>query len=327
MNSHKPKTAIDMETPKLYTIGESELPSLVTGTQGELSHQTEESNQRGGNSTDFQFMRERPDQVAAGNNSFIAAGESNQLNGTHSFIAAGYHNEVSGDKSIASGEHNTVKGDHSAAFGLVNEVNGPCSVAGGSCNYIEGESAAALGDGNIVAGYASFAEGGLNVCYAAYSHAGGKSAQTYNETQYARSGGSFNDSGATGEAQYTNIIAKCATEDEVPRDLVIGEDKAVILMRAKVNAFKIMVVASTPDQLEAGSWEIRGIILQKESPSSTLIPGPVSKTVITKTRPDWDVQVTADTEQGALRITARGEENTSIRWVAFIEFTEVGFYA
>lgn len=316
-----------METPKLYTIGESELPSLVTGTQGELSHQTEESNQRGGNSTDFQFLRERPDQVAAGSNSFIAAGESNQLNGNHSFIAAGYHNEVSGDKSMASGEHNMVKGDHSAAFGLVNEVNGPCSVAGGSCNNIEGESAAALGDGNIVAGYAAFAEGGLNICEEPYSHAGGKSAQAYNETQYARAGGSFNDSGAAGEAQYTNIIAKCSTEDGVPRDLAVGEEGVVRLMMNKANAFRIMVVASTPDQQKTGSWEIRGIICSSGNPPSTLIPAPVIKTVITKTSPEWDVNVSADTEQGALRITARGEEDTCIRWVAFIEFTEVGFYS
>lgn len=88
-----------------------------------------------------------------------------------------------------------------------------------------------------------------------------------------------------------------------------------------------MVVASSPDQEEAGSWEFRGIIRKKGSPSSTLLMGALTKTIIAKTRPDWDVQVSADTQNGSLRITAAGEAGMNIRWVAFVEMVEVAFYS
>ena len=316
-----------MEKPKFYAIGQDEYPAKILGAQGQLTKNSNEGNTRGENSTELQFVRELPERIASGNNSFIGGGQNNLVSGNNSFAAAGQDNEVAGNMSFAMGEQNSVIGNHSSALGEVNEVLGDCSHAAGSGNLISGESCFAEGDGNIVSAYAAHAEGGMNICDTDYSHAEGLAARAYNACQHAKASGGFSNPDEIGEAQYTNIIARHATEDDSPKDLLLGEEGHVILMNNKMNAFRILVAATNPDQTEGGHWELRGIIRKQDQPATVSLLGQVSKNVITKTRAGWDVNVSADTENGALKITVTGENETNIRWVAFVEMVEVAFYS
>lgn len=268
-------------------------PSLkaLFGVQGSLSAGALAGNARGANATDFQFVREAVTRVASGAGSFIAGGEHNQVSGTNSMAAAGSHNEVSGQFCLVSGE---------AAF--------------------------AEGDGNTVSGYAAHAEGGLNDCAGDYSHAEGFNAKTYNIYQHAKASCGFSNPGEIGEAQYTNIIARVSTEDDSPRDLLVGEEQYVILMDNKMNAFRVMVVAASSDNSEGAAYEFKGLIKKDATSASTALIGSITKTVIAESVSAWDANVAADTTHGSIGITVTGEAEKVIRWVAYVEMVEVAFY-
>jgi len=306
--------------------GDQDLSTCSKAVQGTLSAGALAGNARGANATDFQFVRESVSRVASGAGSFIAGGEHNQVSGANSIAAAGSHNEVSGQFCLASGEHNEITANYGVAFGDQNQVSGVRGTAIGTGHEVSAEAGYAEGDGNIVSGYASHAEGSLNECAGDYSHAEGCNAKTYNDYQHAKASVGFNNPGELGEAQYTNIIARKATEDNTPSVLLVGEEDYVVLAANKMNTFRIMVVAATNDNAQGAAYEFKGLIKKDATSASAAIIGSVTKTVIAESVSAWDAAVTADTSHGALSITVTGEEETIIRWVAFVEMVEVAFY-
>ena len=270
-----------------------------------------------------------------GMNSVIAGGEENTCDGMDSFVAAGSDNELPGNMGFVSGESNTVSGSHSAAFGYINDVLGNFSHASGTGHVITDDAATAEGDGNIVSAYAAHAEGGLHICEGSYSHAEGLAARSYLDTQHAKASGGFSNPGEVGEAQYTNVIVRLSAEEGYPHPLLLGEEGRLILMDRKVNAFRIMIVASTEIvtgvmnvmDVRAMGWELRGLIAKADSTESTALIGAVAKTVIVGTNPGWDVDVVADGVNGALMVVADAPSGQQIRWVGFVEMVEVAFYS
>ena len=270
-----------------------------------------------------------------GRNSVIAGGEENSCDGMDSFVAAGSHNELPGNLGFVAGESNTVSGSHSAAFRYINDVLGNYSHAMGTGHVITDDAASAEGDGNIVTAYAAHAEGGLHICEGRYSHAEGLAARTYLDCQHAKAGGGFSNPGELGEAQYTNLIVRLSAEEGYPHALMLGEDGRILLMDNKLNAFRILVVASTEIvmnvmgvmDVKAMGWELRGLIAKADTAESTALIGPIAKTIIIGTNPGWDVDVVADEANGALKILAYSSSSQMIRWVAFVEMVEVAFYS
>ena len=325
-NDHTHVNATALAAVSGTNTGDQDLSTCSKAVQGTLSAGALAGNARGANATDFQFVREAVNRVASGAGSFIAGGEHNQVSGANSMAAAGSHNEVSGQFCLVSGEHNEITGNHSSAFGDLHVVSGNKSTAYGSSHIISAETAYAEGDGNIVSGVSSHAEGSLNECAGDYSHAEGCNAKTYNDYQHAKASVGFNNPGELGEAQYTNIIARKSTEDSTPSVLLVGEEGYVVLANDKMNAFRIMVVAATDDNTHGAAYEFNGLIKKDATSASAAIIGNVTKTVIAESVSAWDAAVTADTSHGALSITVTGEEETIIRWVAFVEMVEVAFY-
>jgi hypothetical protein len=320
---HTNKEALDAYT------GESsgqDLSAFAKAVQGSLSNNSHAGNSRGLNATDFQFARESADRVASGEGSFIAGGQHNRVSGANSMVAAGSHNEVSGQYCLVGGEHNEVSSTHSAAFGDLHVVSGEKSAAFGSGHQVSGGFSSAMGDGNAVSGLASHAEGSMNECIGNYSHAEGMNARAYNHFQHAKSSGGFNNPGEIGEAQYTNLLARAATFDDSPTDLIVGEEGTILLEPDKMNAFHIRLVASSDDRSEGSFYEFKGLVRRNTSALSTTILGSVNKSVISESVPAWDASVSADTVTGSLKITVTGEADKSIRWVAYIEMIEVAFY-
>ena len=314
-------------TTRLYDIIQDNDPDcFARAKQGALNPIALEGDDRGRNATDFQFVRLSPQRVASGEGSFIGGGESNMVSGANSFAAAGSHNELEGPMGFVAGEHNSVSGSCSSAMGNLNEVLGNCSHAHGTGHVITSDASFAEGDGNIVSGYAAHAEGSLNICDGRFSHAEGMNARAYNDFMHAFSSGGFQNPGEIGEAQYSRIIARAATEDDSPRDLLVGEENSLILMNNKMNAFRIMLVASSGDLSQGAAWELKGLIVKLDDPSATSFIGTPLKSIIATSHPDWDVTLSPDTANGALRITAHGSRFTAMRWVAFVEMVEVAFY-
>jgi hypothetical protein len=139
--------------------------------------------------------------------------------------------------------------------------------------------------------------------------------------------GGFANPGEIGEAQYTRVIARAATEDDTPRELLVGEENPVILMDNKMNAFRILLVAASGDLSLGAAWEIKGLIVKGDTNSTTTFIGIPQKTPIASSRPTWECAVSPDHLNGALRISVIGDPATIIRWVAFVEMVEVAFYS
>jgi hypothetical protein len=317
-----------METTKLYDIiDENDPDCMARARQGNLGQGALEGEDRGANATDFQFVRENPKRVASGENSFIGGGQHNLVSGRNSFAAAGSHNELGGENGFASGEHNNIAASCASAQGSLNDVLGNNSHAVGTGHTVTSEAAFAEGDGNIVSGYAAHAEGSMNICEGDFSHAEGMNARAYNDFMSAFSSGGFANPGEIGEAQHTRILARAATEDDTPRDLAVGEDNPVILMDNKMNAFRILLAASSGDLLQGAAWEFKGLIVKRDLNSTTTFIGIPEKTCIAASDLSWDVAITPDTVNGALCITVQGSPATVVRWVAFIEMVEVAFYS
>jgi len=113
---HQTKKSNHMETPKLYTLGEEDTAPVVNGVQGTLNTGAFEGDPRGLNSTDLQFLRQNSGQAATGDNSFIAAGENNQVMGHHS-ACFGLGHYIQGSYAHATGVGHVISGDASAAEG------------------------------------------------------------------------------------------------------------------------------------------------------------------------------------------------------------------
>jgi len=294
--------------------------------QGTLSSTSHDGNARGADATDFQFSRDAVTKVASGARSFIAGGQRNTVSAADSFIGAGKGNIVSGIESFAAGEYNEVSGTKSAAVCSGNIISGDQSFASGEGNNISGYGSSAEGNGNVITADCCHAEGSLNECTQPYSHAEGMCAKTYNQFQHAKASWDFGCGDIKGEAQYTNIIARLETPDDTPYDLLVGEEGCITLMNNKMNAFRVLIVASDDSIAEGAAYEFKGLIKKGATAASTAIIGAVSKTVIAESDADWDADITADTTNGALKITVTGDDTNLTRWVAFVEFVEVAFY-
>jgi len=325
-NDHAHSNQDVLEQVSGVNTGDQDLSLLPQAGQGTLGPNALDGNARGANASDFQFVRDAINRVASGVKAFIGGGESNEASGVNAFIAAGKRNVVSGLSSMASGEYNEISGEKSAACGSGNMISGNQSFASGEGNQVNEYASHAEGNGNVINSVCSHVEGSQNECNGAYSHAEGLCAKTYNDYQHAKASWDFYGGEAKGEAQYTNIIARLETADANPWELLVGEEGHIILMNDKMNAFRVMVVVTDDNISDGAAYELKGLIRKRGTASSTALIGSVTKTVIAETIPELDVNISADTVNGALKIEVSGQEEVVLRWVAFIEMVEVAFY-
>ena len=325
-NDHAHSNQDVLEQVSGVNTGDQDLSLLPQAGQGTLGPNALDGNARGANASDFQFVRDAINRVASGVKAFIGGGESNEASGVNAFIAAGKRNVVSGLSSMASGEYNEISGEKSAACGSGNMISGNQSFASGEGNQVNEYASHAEGNGNVINSVCSHVEGSQNECNGAYSHAEGLCAKTYNDYQHAKASWDFYGGEAKGEAQYTNIIARLETADANPWELLVGEEGHIILMNDKMNAFRVMVVVTDDNISDGAAYELKGLIRKRGTASSTALIGSVTKTVISETIPELDVNISADTVNGALKIEVTGQEEVVLRWVAFIEMVEVAFY-
>ena len=325
-NDHAHGNQDALEQVSGVNTGDQDLSMLPKAVQGSLGASALEGNVRGADASDFQFVRDALTRIASGVRSFIGGGESNEASGANAFIAAGKRNVVSGLSSMASGEFNEISGEKSTACGLGNIIAGNQSFASGEGNQINEYAGHAEGNGNVINSVCSHAEGSQNECNGAYSHAEGLCAKTYNDYQHAKASWDFYCGEAKGEAQYTNIIARIESADANPTEMLVGEEGRLFLMNDKMNAFRVMVVVTDDYIGDGAAYELKGLIRKKGTAASTALIGSVSKTVISETKPELDVTISADTVNGALKIEVTGQEEVVLRWVAFIEMVEAAFY-
>jgi hypothetical protein len=173
-----------------------------------------------------------------------------------------------------------------------------------------GTNAIAVGSGSAASATNGFAQGD------------GSSAYLQGGKNYAH--GKF---ATAGDAQTGVYIVRNVTSTATPTDLFLdgtGATQRIVLPSNSVYTFDILVTARRTDAAGgAAGYRFVGVISKDTTAGSAVIIGSVSKTIMAETNTPWDVTVTADTSNGALKITATGEAAKTIRWVAVVNTVEV----
>lgn len=128
-----------------------------------------------------------------------------------------------------------------------------------------------------------------------------------------------------GDAQNVNMVFRAITTNSTPADLFVdGSSVRGVLVDNSQWLFRIDVTGRRTDATGGSAgYTFTGVIKRDSGVATAGIVGSVSKTVVAETNSAWDCNITADTTNGAIKITVTGENAKTIRWVASAYITEV----
>jgi hypothetical protein len=239
-------------------------------------------NARGLNAIDLQTARLSNTKVASGSNSAISGGNNNAASGNYSAISGGNGNTASGSN---------------------------CVVAGGVSNIAVGNTATiAGGNGNTASGNYSAIAGGLNALSDKYG-------------QFAQGTAQF---AGQGDAQTSVLVARASTTTATPTDLFLDGTTQRIVLGANNSSWTYLLTLnahSITDRTKQAAFFRRGKIYKLLTAASTaILIGEIADNIVGAL--PWTVAISADTTNGALKITVTGDATNTIQWVARIELTE-----
>jgi len=265
------------------------------------------------------------DNTAAGNNNLVVGEDHATVAGNDNIVAGkanaastsgSHYNSIAGESNAVDGTHNLVVGYSHVVTGNKNAVSGNDNTCIGNNNHVEGSTNDLQASDGHCEGTANSSNGFNHV------HMEGKSCAAYNHTQHIKGGGIFTD-GDLGCCQVTHIIAKGVTPTDSPVDLLVDPAYNIVLAQFKIYAFFIRVLATSGDYASAQHATIAGMIKRGELANTTALIGtPVVVNVADNTGDNITIEATADTTNGALKVTATGLLNTPMHWVAYIEMVE-----
>lgn len=305
-------------------------------------------NQRGYGAVDLQRVRSADNQVAAGGYSALIAGKYNRIGiySEYSAIVGGYHNSVydysdysailggyknriihSGYGAVLGGYYNAVSGS-SYGLALGGDYN---DIAGSSHGVIIGSSHSKIApDGTYQADGAVIMGGLRNRAYARYSAViggfGGRSRIFGEKVLGAHRISQIGDAQTSVVFLYRTTTSGTETEMFASseygaaswvRDRLILPDNTTWTFRAQITARR------TDSTGENAGWEVSGVVNRDTGQSSVSLVGLPVKTILYKDNTAWDVNVYADTTNGALKITVTGEAGKIIRWDATVHLTQI----
>ncbi len=279
---------------------------------------------RGVHAVDLQTIRNSAAQVASGSVSVVGGGDRNTASGSRSIVAGGQQNSATQNFATVGG-------------GNLNSASAASAAVGGGNNNAASGEAAAIGGGsqNAAGGGFSWLPGGLRGTTRGQFAMG------------AWAGGQFSTNGdAQGServlrAQTTNATATRLTADGA----AAGGSNTVNLPANGTYRLKILVVAQQTAGTagaagDCASWSVEATVKRGATVAATTYVGGVtlnhtpaaaaaaSGAALTPGHRDaaaaaWTIALAADTTNGGLAVTATGEANKTIRWVARVSGVEV----
>lgn len=283
-------------------------------------------NARGANASDLQTARTLATQVASGVQSTISGGQANTASGTNSAVGGGAANTASNNNStvaggtgnLASGAGGFVGGGTSntasntvatVAGGNQNTANNTnCFIGGGFNNTASANMAVVSGGStNTASGIRSWVPGGGNATTRGIHGRG------------AWAGGNLASNGDTqvGEhvllRQTTDATATRLTADNAAP----GTTNQIVLPNFSAYAGILIVTAKATGTTDAAHWIINCGAVRGANAAATTVQGggaSIAPTLSSGTGSTWRLDVSADTTNGALGVTATGAAATTINW-------------
>lgn len=173
---------------------------------------------------------------------------------------------------------------------------------------------------STVSGANAVSIGSRNTATSTAALATGVGASTAVYGAEVRANGSFS---VAGDAQTGKYVLRNTTTNATLTEVFADGTAARIVLPANSSVtYSAQVVAQRTDVAGSrGAWEIRGLVGRDATAASTALVGNRSKTVLTRPA-GWDVEVSADTTNGALVFKVTGVASQTIRWVVTVTTTE-----
>lgn len=188
-----------------------------------------------------------------------------------------------------------------------------------------GTNAVAIGNGVTASGTDSIVLGGNdNLASATYSSARGSRAVASMYGAHAFASDAFS---ADGDGQVMFLTAYANTTDATVTVMFLdgpGGSQRLVLPNDTSWGFRILVTGRETGETDTAVYQFLGGIKRGATAASTTLVG-ASQTTVVEDDVDWDVDIVADTTNGALQIEVEGEAGDDINWVAFIELVQVTY--
>ena len=268
----------------------------------------------------------------------VVGGGNNQATGSYSFIGGGGDAGTAANRNVASGDWSTVGG------GNKNTASGSYAFIGG------GSGNQATGNGSVVAGGGT--DGTFfvtNSATAAFTTVSGGWGNQATGTASTVAGGAYGTTrgingnfvtpacnspiGASGGLSQSAVLVLGRQTTDATATVLCSNGAAasttnqVTLPNNSAYFFKGEVIAGVTGAGDTKGWTIEGVIKRGAGVGTTAIVGTATVTSLYADTgaATWAVTATADTTNGALKITVTGAAATTIRWVAKVETTEMTF--
>jgi hypothetical protein len=270
------------------------------GTGGLISHVPDGTstggNDRGTYTVDLQVDRLAATDVASGNWSTIAGGNSGKASGHYSTVCGGSNNVASGQYSFVGGGTNSAgaSGTYSAVLAGIN-------------NSVAAVSAISLaGDDNDVQSAA--------VC--SVVHGIKANATRHNEHAHGLKGS------AAGEAQMSRCGGTVVTTDATETELFLDGVTGTLRLDVPTNGVLTGVVRVSARRTDV-TGESEGFYMEfcveNDNGTTAILGSPVVNQHALTT---WSITVTADDTNDAIVVKVTGEAGKTIRWVAGFDFVQ-----
>lgn len=269
----------------------------------------------------------------------LVGGVDNVATGTEVFLGGGRNNDVGAwGSTIAGGACNTVVADNGFIGGGGGHRGDTCATSPG--HLVQDKWGTVGGGQNNQAGLDDFGDevnqpaatvagGSGNRATGAYSAiAGGKDAEASNYGSFAHASGKF---GWVGDAQMVRMVARGVTTDSTPTDLFLDGTSELLLIPYQTTwSYEGRVVAMS-DIGETKEWRLQGLI--KNVGGFASVPGSGTTTLVGDgssawygdAGETWNLTLSADDTNDALKLTVVGDSTDPVRFVANIEVTAVSF--
>lgn len=291
---------------RIFADGTNESIILTPSGTGYFSTQTPDGtntggNQRGNNSWDFSQCTAAA--YCATGTRAIAFGKNARASGQDSFCWSTWDGG------------GTASGVGSLALGYNVSATNQLTVAIGTAVTASGSGAIAIGTGCAST--------------ASYSLATGVNGSAYLEGQHAHGGVAF---AAAGDSQHSLVVARRATSDATPANIVLAEGSGRIVVPVNTSGIADIVLVGRTNTAGAGwatarrqvSWW-RGTTAASMTISAVDTIGTDRGSNAGAWPAGWAVAITADTTNGAIDIQVTGAAATNIRWTTGIRWQEVTF--
>jgi hypothetical protein len=263
-------------------------------------------NARGANAVDWQTVRTNAVHVASGAQAVVAGGSGNTASGDQAVVAGGLSNSSTAtNAAIVGGNSNSIPSGGVRAFIGCGQGNTASAlravVSGGFTNTADGEG--------------SWLPGGYRATTRGHYGRGAWGSGSFASNGDAQSG-EFLLRRITTDAAATRLTADNAAQGAA--NTVNLPNSGTYMLRLLVTAQQTGGSAGTAG--DCAGWELTALVKRGANATATVLVGSsgssAAPTYSDAAAAAWRVGLTADTTNGGLAVTATGEANKSVRWVA-----------